>query len=54
MSDVNYSRLLCLNLIFHLSFLNFNFIPFMCLYKLFLEEETNMPTCNLFEIIHNI
>jgi hypothetical protein len=54
MLDVSSSRLLHSNYIFHLSFLNFNFILFRCLYKFSLEEETDMLTCNLSETIHNI
>ncbi len=42
MLDVSSYTLLCSNLIFHLSFLNFNFIPFMCLQKLSLEEDVDM------------
>jgi hypothetical protein len=44
MSDVNFSKVFCSNFIIYLSFLNSNFIPFMCLKKLSLEEEANMPT----------
>ncbi len=54
MLDVSFSRLFCSNFIFHLSFLNSNFIPFMCLQKFSLEEEVNMLTCKLFETYHNI
>ncbi len=54
MLDVSSSTLLYSNLIFHLSFLNLNFIPFMCLQKFSLEEEADMPFGNLFETIHNI
>ncbi len=54
MLDVSFSILFCLNFIFHLSFLNSNFIPLIFLWKFSLEKEVNMLTCNLFEIVHNI
>jgi hypothetical protein len=54
MLDVSSSRLFYSNFNFHLSFLNFNFIIFMCLYKLSLEGEVDMSTCNLFETVRNI
>ncbi len=37
MLDVSFFRLFCSNFIFHLSFSNFNFIPFRCLQKFSLE-----------------
>jgi hypothetical protein len=54
MEDVSFTKLLCSNLIFHLSFLDSNFILKICLYKFSLDEEADMPTCNLFKTIHNI
>jgi hypothetical protein len=54
MLDVSSSRLLCSNLTFLLSFLDFNFIPFICLYKFSLDKEADMLTCNLSKIVHNI
>ncbi len=54
MLDVSSSKVLYSTFIFHLSFLNSNFIPFMCLQKFSLEEEADMSTCNLSETIHKI
>jgi hypothetical protein len=54
MLDVSSSKVLCSTFIFHMSFFNSKFIPFMCLYKFFLEEEIDMSACNLSKIIRNI
>jgi len=54
MLDVSSIILLCSSFIFHLSFLDYNlFLLFACNF-FFLDEEVVMPTCNLFETIHNI
>jgi hypothetical protein len=53
MLNVSSSKLFDSKFIFHL-FLKSNFIPFRCLYKFSLDKEVDIPTCNLFETIHNI